>query len=267
MGDIGPETRWEEALAGVTSIIHLAGRAHVLNRRSASDEEQFKHVNVDGLEQMARSAARMGVRRIVLLSSVAVLGSKTRRGNPFNERFPPAPDGAYARSKWEGEQRLQRIAQETGIETVIVRPPLVYGPGAPGNFFRLVRWAASGIPLPLAAIDNRRSFIFVENLCDALTRATTSPAASGKVFLVSDGEDFSTAQWTRRVAKGLGRRARLFPLPSHVIRLGLCLLGRANMADKLLESLQIDSGLIREVLGWKPPWPVEEGLRRTFAEE
>lgn len=263
IGDIGPKTDWTRALDGVETVIHLAGRAHVFDRAGVEDELSFQRVNAGGVESLLRDALRCGVRRIVFMSSVAVLGSETAEGRPWTESSPLAPMSAYARSKARAEEILRSAG--TAVATVVVRPPLIYGPGAPGNFFRLARWIASGVPLPFQSVRNRRSFMFIGNLCEALRLAATHPRAAGGTFLVADGENFSLPDWVRLLAAGLGRRARLFPVPPALLRTGLRCLGRGDLADKLLGTLEIDAGHATRTLGFRPPWTVAEGVRWTFS--
>jgi nucleoside-diphosphate-sugar epimerase len=223
----------------------------------------FRRVNADGTEGLARAAARRGVRRVVLVSTVGVLGRSTREDAPFTESSPPAPRGAYAVSKREGEERLCAALAGTGTEWTVVRPPLVYGPGAPGNFGRLAGWVMSGRPLPLASVRNRRSFVYVDNLCDALAFAAADPRAAGRCFLVSDGDVLSTPALVRRMAAALGRPARLFPVPPALLRAGLHLAGRGALAERLMDSLVVDDAALR-ALGWRPPVAPEEAMGRTL---
>jgi nucleoside-diphosphate-sugar epimerase len=219
------------------------------------------------MEQLARASAFAGIRRFVLLSSVGIHGGRTDPGDPLTEASPPRPLGAYAFSKREAEDRLRALAVKLKFETVILRPPLVYGPGAPGNFSRLLRWVSAGFPLPFGSVQNRRSFIYVRNLCDALTRAGTDPRAADRVFLVSDGQDLSTPDLIRFLSVFLGKkRCPLFPFPPFLLKGAFLFLGRGELAEKLLDSLEVNSGLIQTTLDWRPPWNVEDGLRDVCAE-
>lgn len=265
LGDIGPSTRWADCLEGVDVVVHLAGRAHVLGKDAAADMEVFRRVNVSGSESLARAALRAGVRRLVFVSTVGVLGRSTPPGEALNDASPPRPMGAYAATKWEAEESLRRLLTGTGVELTILRPPLVYGPRAPGNFGRLARLVASGLPLPLASIRNRRSFISLENLCDALALACVHPAAAGRTFLVADGEDVSTPELVRGMAAALGRSPRLFPVPPELFRWICRAVGRVELAERLADSLVLDSSLIRRTLDWRPPCSLAEGLRRSLA--
>jgi UDP-glucose 4-epimerase len=259
---IGPNTRWERALAGVGAVVHLAARVHVMHDRAPDPLAEFRDVNTHGTENLARQAAAAGVRRMVFVSSIKVNGEATH-GQPFSERDPPAPQDPYGVSKREAEQALQQIATETGLEVAIIRPPLVYGPNVGGNFLRMLRLIDSGIPLPLAAVRNRRSLVSIWNLCDFLQRCATHPGAAGQTFLISDGEDLSTPDLFRRLAEGLGRKPRLFDFPARWLDTAGRLLGQSAVVERLTGSLQVDSRKARELLGWRPPVSVADGLRRT----
>lgn len=264
LGDIGPDSDWTAAVEGVGAIVHLAGRAHVFDP-GAADEEAFFRVNVGGLESLCRAAAQAGIPRLVFLSSVSVLGNRTTPGEVLTEAAPLRPVGAYARSKALAEDRLRDWGAKTGLETVSLRPPMVYGPDAPGNFDRLVSWMERGIPLPFASIQNLRSFIYIENLCDALVQALLVSKLPGSLYHVTDGEDLSTPDLIRRVAQQLGTPARLFPFPSDWLKKGLTGLGRKGLSDKLLESFRIDASAFQRDFHWTPPFRVEEGLKRAFS--
>lgn len=247
VGDLAAPVHWP--LEGVDAILHLAGIAHQL--RGKGRERAYQAVNCDATERLARHAAQAGVRRLVFLSSIKVNGERTTPGRPFREDDAPRPADRYARSKWDAEQALADVAVATRLEVVVVRPPLVYGHGVGANFRRLVDLVKSGLPLPLASIHNRRSLIYVGNLVEALFLCVFVPAARGRTLLVSDGEDVSTPVLVRRIAAALGRRARLFPFPP------------ALLPEKLTESLVIDSGVARTVLGWQPRFGMEAALAET----
>jgi len=263
VGEIDGTTDWREALHGVHAVVHLAARVHVMRDVAADPLAQYRAVNVDGTLNLARQAAAAGVRRFVFISSIKVNGEE--RAAAYTEADTPAPEDAYALSKWEAEQGLRQIAAQTGLEVVILRPPLVYGPGVGANFLALMHAVARGIPLPLGAIDNRRSLIFVGNLADAILCCLEHPAAAGKTFLISDGEDVSTPALVRRMAAALGRPARLVALPIPVLRAAAALVGKSALAIRLLDSLTIDGTAIRHTLGWSPPFTLDEGLRETAA--
>jgi nucleoside-diphosphate-sugar epimerase len=256
VGDIGAGTDWTAALAGVEVVIHLAARVHVMKETAGDPLAAFRAVNVEGTRRLARSAAATGVKRLVFLSTVGVHGASSE--TPLTEDSPLRPHNDYSRSKLEGEAALAEDSRGTGLETVIVRAPLVYGPGHKGNMARLVSVLRRGWPLPLASVRNRRSFICVDNLVDALLVCATHPGAGGKVFLVSDGTDFSTPELVRGLCAGLGRPARLFPCPAALLRLA---------GTGLTDSLAIDAGRIRRELGWAPPVPAAEGLRAAASSQ
>ena len=248
-------------IAGAQVVIHCAARTHVMREEASEPLTEYRRVNTEGTLNLARQAAASGVRRFVFLSSVKVSGESTA-GKVFNPNDVPVPGGAYGLSKWESEQGLWEIASQTGMEVVVVRPPLVYGPGVKGNFARLISLLRSGIPLPLAAVNNRRSFIGLDNLVDLLIRCVDHPKAAGQTLLVSDGRDLSTLELLHMIANAMGRSARLFPVSVPLLRLAGRALGRLNEVDRLVGSLQVDSSATRELLGWTPPVSVEEGLRR-----
>lgn len=263
--NLSPDFDWSDALKDVRSIVHCAARVHVMNEKVADPLEEFRRVNVAGTLNLARQAAAAGVRRFVFLSSIGVNGCETF-AQPFTATDKVAPHTPYAATKHEAEVALRVLASETGMEVVIVRPPLVYGPNAPGNFARLMKWLSSGIPLPLGAITaNRRSFVFLDNLVDLIVTCIDHPAVVNQTLLVSDDEDLSTAALLRRTRMALGRPARLIPVPVGLITLGAKLIGRPGISQRLCGSLQVDIGKTKTLLGWKPPISVDEGLRRTAA--
>lgn len=256
---------WAPALAGVSTVIHLAARVHVMNENAADPLVEFRNVNVAGTERLARQAAECGATRLVFVSSVKVNGEATEGDMRFSESDPPAPQDAYGLSKWEAEQVLWRIAGETGLEVVVVRPPLVYGPGVKGNFAAMLAALRRGIPLPLASVRNARSLVYVGNLVDALLVCAMHPAAAMQTYLVGDGEDLSTPDLLRRLGWAMGKTQHLLPCPPALLRVMGTLAGRRAQIDRLLGSLRVDSGKIRGELGWSPPYSVAEGLKATVA--
>ncbi len=264
VGDIGPSTNWDKALETCTAVIHLAARVHMVDEKSYDPLAEFRRVNVDGTAALARQAAAAGVRRFVFVSSIKVNGEFTLPGLPFHAEDRPAPQDPYALSKWEAEQKLHEIASATGMEVVIIRPPLVYGPGVKANFETMMRWMACGVPLPLASVHkNRRSLVSVGNLVDLILLCLKHPAAANQTFLVSDGEDLSTVQLLNRVAESMGKSPRLFPMPLAFIRFLLTLSNRPQIYQRLCGSLQLDITKTRTLLGWIPPDSVDVGLRAT----
>ena len=262
-GDLGPETDWREALAGCDVVVHLAARVHVMRDDVADPLTAYRGVNVAGTLALARQAAAAGAKRFIFVSSVKVNGEGTQPGRPFRETDVPAPVDPYGVSKLEAEQALLALAASTGIEVVVIRSPLVYGPGVRANFAALMRAVARGVPLPLGAVNNRRSLVAIDNLVDLIDTCVEHPAAANEIFFVSDGEDLSTPELVRRLAHAMGRPARLFPMPASVLMAGAMLLGKREVAQRLLGSLQVDISKARSLLGWTPPVNVDEGLRRA----
>lgn len=265
-GDLTSQTQWQPALVGVHALIHTAARAHVLDERAADPLAEFRRVNVAGTLRLAAQAAAMGVRRFVFVSSIGVNGVQSAPGKVFSEADQPNPHNAYALSKWEAEQGLLRIAAETGMEVVIIRPPLVYAPDAPGNFGSLMRWLQRGVPLPLGAIHNQRSLVALDNLVDLIMTCLAHPAAANQTFLVSDGEDVSTTELLRRMGHAMGRPARLIPVPASWLKLAAALVGKQDVAQRLCGSLQVDTEKTRRLLDWTPPLSLDEGLRKAAKE-
>jgi len=249
-------------LPGVDVLIHVAARAHIMEDEVTDSLAEYRRVNVEGTLNLARQAVAARVQRFIFLSSIGVNGNINTR--PFRADDQPNPAEPYAQSKLEAEQGLMQLAAETGMEIVIIRPPLVYGPSAPGNFGSLVRWIENGVPLPLGAIHNKRSLVGIDNLVDLIIRCIDHPAAANQVFLASDGEDLSTTELLRGVGKAMGKPARLIPVPAGLLQAGATLLGRKAMAQRLLGSLQVDISKTCERLDWKPPYTVEQGLKRCF---
>jgi nucleoside-diphosphate-sugar epimerase len=263
VGEIGPSTEWKQALGGVSCVVHLAARAHVMRETALNPIDEYRKVNMLGTVRLAWEAARAGVRRFVFLSSVKVNGESTTGRPPFTEADPARPQDAYAMSKWEAEQALQAIANETGMEAVILRSPLIYGPRVKGNFLSLLNAIDRRLPLPLRSIDNKRSLIFVGNLADAIIRCISHPRAAGQTFLVSDGEDVSTPELVTRIAKSLNRPPRLVALPPDVLYAAGRILGRRDSVERLAGSLQVDCSRIKRELEWQPPHSMEDGLLET----
>ena len=255
---------WGAALHGVDVVVHLAARVHVMQEQAADPLAEFRRVNVQGSLALGRQAVQAGVRRFVFVSSVKVHGEATVPGQALRADDPPQPEDAYGQSKREAEDGLRDLARGTGMELVIVRPPLVYGPGVRANFRALARAAGSGWPLPLGAVHNRRSFVALDNLVDLLVLCGTHPAAAGQAFLVSDGQDLSTTELLQGLARAQGRRARLWPVPVGLLQWAGRLSGRSAMLQRLCGNLQLDITKTRDVLGWVPPVGVDEALRRAM---
>lgn len=264
VGDLGPATDWVAALQDVDAVVHCAGRAHVMTDTAVDPLTAFRTVNTAGTLNLARQAVQAGVKRFVFISSIGVNGSQTMPGKPFSEIDKPNPHNAYTLSKWEAEQGLMRIADETGLEVVIIRPPLVSGFNAPGNFGSLMRAVQRGWPLPLGATYNQRSLVALDNLVDFIVTCITHPQAANQTFMVSDGQDLSTNELVRGMARAAGVSARLLPVPVWALQAGAALLGKGDSVQRLCGNLQVDISKARQLLGWVPPVSVEEGLRRAM---
>lgn len=263
VGDLSDSTDWSAALAGVNAVIHTAARVHVMDETVAEPLTEFRRVNVQGTLNLARQAAASGVRRFVFVSSIKVNGEATQPGRPFSAADVPAPLDPYGVSKMEAEQALLELGRQTGMEVVIVRPPLVYGPGVKANFAAMVRWVGRGVPLPLGRLQNARSLVALDNLVDLLALCLTHPAAAGQVFLASDGEDVSVTELLRRLGRAMGRPARLLPIPGAWIEWAATLVGKRAVAQRLCGSLQVDIEKTRQLLGWRPPLSLDHGLKKA----
>jgi UDP-N-acetyl-alpha-D-quinovosamine dehydrogenase len=273
VGNIDGDTDWTAALNGIKVVIHLAARVHVMREDADDPLAEFRRVNMIGTEHLARSAATSGVKRMVYVSSIKVNGEETAPPHPrplplgtmeyFSEQDVPAPQDTYAVSKWEAEQALLRVAQETGLQVVIVRPPLVYGAGVKSNFAQMMSAVVRGIPLPLASVHNRRDLLYVGNLVDALITCAAHPAAAGQTYLVSDGESVSTPELLRRLAAALSVPSRVFPCPPALLKLAGKLTGKSTQIERLLGSLRVNSEKICRELNWKPPYSMRQGLQAT----
>ena len=233
VGEISAQTDWSAALLGIQTVVHAAARVHVMQEAAADPLEEFRRVNVQGTLNLARRAASEGVRRFVFVSSIKVNGEATRPGSAVKTEDAPSPLDAYGVSKMEAEQGLRELSKQTGMEVVIIRPPLVYGPGVKANFAAMMRWLRRGIPLPLGAIHNQRSLVSLDNLVDLIVTCLTHPAAANQTFLVSDGEDLSTTQLLRRMGAAFGKPARLIPVPVLALKLGAVLVGKPELAQRL----------------------------------
>lgn len=265
VGSIDAETDWSTALRDQDMVIHLAARVHVMKDAAADPLAAFRQVNVQATLNLARQAAAAGVKRFVFLSSVKVNGEYTLPGQAFSESDVPAPQDAYGVSKYEAEQGLRQLAADTGMEVVIIRPPLVYGPGVKANFASLMRAVQRGWPLPLGAVHNRRSLVALDNLVDFIATCVAHPQAANQTFLVSDGHDLSTADLVRGLAQAAGVSARLIPVPVWILQAGAALVGKGASVQRLVGNLQVDISKARALLGWVPPVTVEDGLHRALA--
>ncbi|MCX7100054.1 MAG: SDR family oxidoreductase [Methylobacter sp.] len=263
VGEINGETDWTNALFNTKTVIHLAARVHVMKDNSEYPLKASRIVNVDGTLNLARQAAKAGVQRFIFISSIKVNGEGTRLGKPYTAEDEPAPLDPYGISKHEAEVGLLQLATETGMEVVILRPTLIYGPGVKGNFQTMLRCLEMGIPLPLGAIYNKRSFIALDNLVNLIIICMAHPAAANQTFLASDGEDLSTTELLKHLGKALDKPAKLIPLPVCVLKLVANLMGRGDVAQRLCDSLQVDISKTQDLLEWNPLVSVDDGLRKT----
>ncbi len=265
--EINGETEWKNALKDTVSVVHCAARTHVMHENVIDSLEAYRRVNVAGTLQLARQAADAGVRRFVFLSSIKVNGETTMSGHQFTEDTRVAPQDAYGQSKAEAEEGLFIISRETSMEVVIIRPPLVIGPDAKGNLAVIFKLVQLGIPLPLGAVNNLRSFISLENLVSLVLLCADShlsPRAANQVFVVADGEDISTTMLLRKVALAVGCPSRLLPVPSSLLSVGAMLLGKRPVAVRLLGNLQVDATKVRTLLGWRPIVTLDNQLKLAF---
>lgn len=265
VSNLEADTDWTAALQGVDVVIHAAARAHIMRDEALDPLTEYRRVNVVGTLNLARQAVAAGVKRFVFVSSVGVNGVATY-GKPFTSDDVPSPAGPYALSKWEAEQGLCSIAAQTGLEVVIIRPPLVYGPQAPGNFGRLVSAVRRGTWLPLGAVHNRRTLVALENLVDLIALCAKHPSAANQVFMAGDAEDVSTMLLLQRIGQAVGYPARLLPVPVSLMRAGALLLGKAQVVDKVCGDLQVDIGKARALLGWMPPVDMQTAMRSLSGE-
>lgn len=259
VGNINEKTNWKQALASIECVVHLASRTHITDDKSADPLAAYREINVSGTAHLAKQAISSGVRRFVFMSSIKVNGESTT-SEPFCESSPPQPQDPYGLSKLEAERVLRSITQGEGMETVTLRPPLVYGPGVKGNLLRLLRMIDRGIPLPLASVNNLRSFIGVNNLADAIIFAIEARVAAGQTYLISDGEDLSTPELIRKLSSSMGRHPSLWPCPVSLLNFVAPLIGKREEVSRLTGSLQVDSSRIRKELGWQPRHSLDQGL-------
>ena len=263
VGDIGPDTNWLPALEDVDTVVHTAARVHVMNDSPNDAVSELRKVNVEGTLNLARQATAANVKRFIFISSIKVNGESTEHGKPFTADDQPNPVDPYGLSKLEAEIGLRQLAKESGLEVVIIRPPLVYGPGVKANFQSMMHWINRGVPLPLGSTNNKRSFVALGNLVDLIVTCIDHPAAANQTFLVADGEDLSTTDLMRRMARVLGKPSRLIVFPVSLLTFVASLLGLKTAAQRLCGSLQIDISKTRKLLGWEPPVSVDKGLRST----
>jgi nucleoside-diphosphate-sugar epimerase len=264
VGDISLPVDWHKERLGCAVVIHLAARVHVMNDIEVDPLTAFRIVNVEGTLNLARKAASLGVKRFVFISSVKVNGESTLPGRAFTEADAAIPQDLYSQSKYEAEQGLHKISAETGMELVIIRPPLVYGPGVKANFAALMHAVRRGLPLPLGSVHNQRSLVALDNLVDFIVSCICHPQAANQTFLVSDGQDLSTTELVRGMAQAAGLPALLLPVPVWALQAGASLLGKGDVVQRLCGNLQVDISKARNLLGWVPPVSVDEGLKRAM---
>lgn len=263
MGEMDETTDWTAALAKVDSVVHLAARVHLMQETAADPLAEYRRINVALTLNLARQAAALGVRRFVFVSSIKVNGESTPVGQPFTTEDEPRPQDPYGISKLEAEQALMQLAGQTGMDVVILRPVLVYGPGVKANFQAMMRWLRKGVPLPLGLLDNRRSLVSVDNLVDCIAACLHHPAAANQIFLVSDGEDLTVKALLQRTAAAFNRRARLLPVPKFVIGTAGRVLGREAITQRLCDTLQVDISKTRRMLDWEPPVSIDDALKKA----
>lgn len=264
--DINADTDWKSALSGCHVVIHTAARVHVMDETAKDPLAEFRRVNTEGTLHLARQASCHGVKRFIFISSIKVNGEETTINSSFKADDVVCPLDPYAMSKHEAEEGLLKIAAETGLEVVIIRPPLVYGPGVKGNFQRMLQWLKRGIPLPLGAVKNKRSFVYVDNLTDLIACCIEHPQAAGQVFLVSDGEDLSTTELLRKMGEALGKSPRLLPVPCSLLTMAATLVGKKAVAQRLFGSLRVDISKTQKRLNWQPMIKSGDALRETAIE-
>lgn len=263
IGDLLATTNWDIALNDVDSIIHLAARVHVMDDSVADPLTEFRKVNVDATLNLARQAADAGVKRFIFISSIKVNGEITQRGQPFQPNDNYISTDPYGLSKYEAEQGLLAIAEETGMEVVIIRPPLIYGPNVKANFASMIKWTNKGIPLPLGAVKNQRSLIALDNLVSFIIHCLEHPKAANEIFLISDGEDVSTTELLQKVARALGKKPNLIRVPVRLMTFMAKLIGKDDLANRLFGSLQVNSSKACDLLGWKPVITMDQQLKKT----
>ena len=264
VGDISAETNWQEALTCCDVVIHAAARVHMLHDTSLDPLAEFRRVNVEGTLNLARQAAEAGVKRFIFISSIKVNGEETQSGSPYFADDEPAPQDPYGISKFEAEQGLQTLAKESGMEIVIIRPPLVYGSGVKGNFQTMIKWLAKKVPFPLGSVKNKRSLVAIDNLTSLIAICITHPNAANQIFLVSDGYDLSTKELLTKMGAALNIPVRLLPVPYWLIKIAAQITGKKAIVQRLFGSLQVDISKTRDLLGWNPPQGVDEALARVI---
>lgn len=263
IGDIDERSDWRDCLSGVECVIHLANRAHVMCEQSKNPLALYRKVNTEGTLNLARQAAEMGVRRFIFISSIKVNGESSSSGQVLTPRDQYIPLDPYGLSKYEAELGLKLVAQKTGLEVVVIRPPLIYGPGVKANFLRMMSWVEKGVPLPLGSINNQRSMLGLDNLINFIEVCLTHADAVGQIFLVSDDQDVSTTGLLKEIASAMNRSSRLLSIPQYIVEKLIILFGQRHISERLCGSLRLDISLAKERLSWKPPYTFKDQLRKT----
>jgi len=266
VGDLLATTDYSVALEHIDVVVHAAARVHVMSDDASDPLAEFRKVNVDGTLNLAKQAASAGVKRFVFISSIKVNGEGTQPGQSYTSDDIVTTHDPYGLSKWEAEQGLFELANETGMEVVVIRPPLIYGAGVKANFQKMIQWVQKGVPLPLGAVNNKRSLVALDNLVDFIVLCTTHSKAANEVFLISDGEDVSTTELLQKVAKAMGKKARLIPVPVGFMIFIAKLVGKEGVANRLFGSLQVDNSKARELLGWKSVITMDAQLKKMVRE-
>lgn len=265
VGDISALSNWGPYLKDMDAVIHLANRAHVMHESDANPLALYRSINTDGTLQLARQAAAAGVKRFIFISSVKVNGESTLPGQKFSPVSENIPTDPYGLSKYEAEQGLKEINLKTSMEVVIIRPPLIYGPGVKANFLKMMQWVEKGVPLPLGSITNQRSLLGIDNLLDFISVCLTHPKAAGQTFLISDDHDVSTTELLKEITAAMHCPSRLLPIPHFILEKTLIMLGQGHIAERLCASLQLDISLAKTLLAWKPPYSFRDQMSKTVA--
>lgn len=263
INNIGANTNWSDALLGVDCVLHLAARAHVMNETGSIALDKYRAINVEGTRRLAKQALACKVKRFIYLSSIKVNGETTSGSNYFTSKDIPKPEDPYGISKWEAEQVLWDIAERTNLEVVVVRPTLIYGQNMKGNLLRLFNLVASGLPLPLGSLHNKRSLISLDNLADLLIKCVHHQNAKGQTLLASDNDDISITELLHSISIALGKPSRLIPIPANLLKLCINILGKKEIANRILENLQVDISETKKLLDWQPPISISKGLDKT----
>ena len=263
IGEINGDTDYKDIFVGTDIVIHCAARAHIMNEEVADTLAEYRWVNVDGTLNLAQQAADAGVKRFIYISSIKVNGESTSGSVPFTEKDTATPIDPYGVSKYEAEEGLKKIAAETGMEVVIIRPPLVYGAGVKANFLNLLKLSSTKFPLPFGLVNNKRSMVYVNNLVDFIVKCIDHSAAANQTFLISDNDDLSLSGLLQLIRKSMNKSARLIPVPIFLFKLAGLIFRKQDVVDRLVGDLQVDTSKAISLLDWKPPYTVEQGIQAT----